>query len=128
MGCLVLGESRRGYLFASWSACVQQGDHEGFLEVLLAVNAFLFKVEHDGWQQFIDRLGINGRWLVAANYSGSLLDLAEDNLLAEAPDADYVQQVLEQSTRQPVNELVTAEARARYWWRLFRKVCREPKR
>jgi hypothetical protein len=114
------------YLFAAWSASVQQSDPDGWLEVLLATNAYLYKVGHDGWQLFVDRLGINGRWLIEGNYTGALLEICNENLLAEAPQADYVQRVLEQATQQPVNEVITADEKAKRWWRLFRRVCREP--
>lgn len=113
------------YLFAAWTAAVQRDDPDGMLEVLLATNAYLYKVGHDGWQLFIDKLGIDGRWLIDGNYSGSLLGICDEHLIPDAPEPEYVRRVLTESLNQPVNELVTAEARAKSWWRLFRKVCRE---
>jgi hypothetical protein len=113
------------YLFAAWTASVQRDNPDRWLEVLLATNAYLYKVGHDGWQLFIDKLGIDGRWLIDGNYSGALLGICNENLLAAAPEADYVQRVLEQATQQPVNEVITAEDKAKRWLRLFRRVCRE---
>lgn len=116
------------YLFASWSATIHGGeDPDGFLEFLLATNSYLFKVGHDGWKLFGEQTKVNTDWLIHSNYRGALLAIANENLLKDVPDADYVRHVMASHSNEPVGELTTAEAEAKRWRQMFRKVCREPK-
>ncbi len=116
------------YLFASWSASISGGeDPDGYLELMLATNAYLFKVGHDGWQLFCERLKINGDYLIQSNYCGPLLAIANENLLKDVPDADYVRKAMAPFSTEPIGDLTTAEVEAKRWWRMFRKVCRDAK-
>lgn len=112
------------YLFAAWSVTLDDGeDPEGLLELMLAVNAYLYRVGHDGWRQFTDGLKIDGQWLIDGNYAGQLLGLCNVNLLPLAPEPEYVLEVIRSVGITAEGELLTAEAIAKSWRRMFGKVC-----
>lgn len=114
------------YLFGCWSANIHAGEVDGgFREFILATNAYLFKVGHDGWRLFCQQMKINGDYLISSNYHGALLQIANENLLTDAPDADYVRQVMTSYSTEFGGELKTAEDEAKRWRRMFRKVCRK---
>lgn len=116
------------YLFGCWSANVHAGEDDGgFREFILATNAYLFKVGDDGWRLFCQQIKINGDFLISSNYHGALLQIANENLLADAPDTDYVRQVMTSYSTEFGGELKTAEDEAKRWRRMFRMVCRERK-
>ena len=87
------------------------------------IYAYLYRVRHDGWRLFTERLGIDGQLLIDGNYFGELLTICNQNLLDAAPEPDDVRELANRQYQEPVEGLLTAEDDAKSWWDLFRKVC-----
>jgi hypothetical protein len=86
--------------------------------------AYMYRIGHDAWRQFVESLGLDPTLLVDANYRGCMLAFCDENVCAIAPAAEEMQAILAQSGY-PDAELTTAADLLLNWRRLFAPVCHE---
>jgi hypothetical protein len=93
-------------------------------EAIAKSAAYLYRIGHDAWHQFMGSLGIDPALLVEANYLGCMLEFCDEKICRIVPSAEETEAILAQFGR-PGATLKTAADLEKRWCRLFAQACPE---
>jgi hypothetical protein len=99
-------------------------DGSGWLDIGM-VAAYRFRIGQEAWEQFCEEIGVDGNLLVAGNYQGGMLELAEGRMSLSAPDEGQMPEILARMGREGPLSVTTARDLARSWKDLYEQVCRD---
>ena len=94
------------------------GDEDGDWDFVANISAYRFRIGQEAWRQLMQKLGINGAWLVRSNHAGTALNLCAKRLSGIAPSAEQMTDVLK-SRGLPSDEMVTADDLYRSWRKML---------
>jgi hypothetical protein len=106
--------------------CQATGDDpDDFWEHVGLLSAYRFRIGQEAWQQFTERLGVDGEYLVRGNHQGHFLAEYRDKICALAPSGEETKALLTKMPQKSADALTTAEDLCRSWQRLFAEICRD---
>lgn len=94
--------------------CSSLEPEDEFWDFIGLMNAYLFRVGREGWQQFTQGLGVDGDYLVRENHKGIMLELYAEKICNIAPSLDEAHQMIAK-TGNAAQEIITAESLAHGW-------------
>jgi hypothetical protein len=83
-----------------------------FWEQMATIHAWNFSVQREGWDLFVEDLGVCGGWLENSSHRGTFLDLFSPQLHAVSPDRAEVERVMAEMG-EPFDRLATPRDVAR---------------
>lgn len=103
---------------------ISLGDERAsFWEQMIVCHGYRFKLERDGWEQFMTSIGVESHRLLFANHRGSMLELFGDRIYELAPSREeFVKFAAAQGLSQ--NAIPTAKTLAQGWRDLLNQVLR----
>jgi len=110
-------------LMALWRLSQEDPAQEVWDQIGMS-QAYLFKVERDGWHEFTQTIGVDPNELVRANHEGLLLDTYGDQFYNLAPTENEFAQ-LAASLGLSLNQIPTAKGVAKYWRRILDESLRK---